>query len=161
VSEPCAWELSSNFISLPLLKNGTAFLSTETKAPVRGFRPVLPARNFVKNTPNPRSSTRSPRAIAAVISAKMVLTIFSAFCRYRCGFWADIRSMSSDLITAKPPSPRKVPRIAGPVKHPFHRTTYPASSTQDGGVDCAILIKPFGCRVAFRSGAGAPVRSAP
>jgi hypothetical protein len=94
--------LSRDFISLPLLKKGTALLATKTKAPVRGFRPVLPSRNFMKNTPNPRSSTRSPRAIAAVISEKMALTIFSASCRYRCGFRTDIRSMSSDLITAEP-----------------------------------------------------------
>jgi class 3 adenylate cyclase len=48
-----------------------------TNAPVRGFLPVRASRNFAKKLPNPRSSTRSPRAIAAVISAKMVLTIFS------------------------------------------------------------------------------------
>jgi hypothetical protein len=29
-----------------------------------------------------------------------------------------------NLITAKHPSLQKVPRIARPVKHPFHRTTY-------------------------------------
>ena len=39
------------------------------------------SRNFTKKLPNPRSSTRSPRAIAAAISEKMVLTIFSASCR--------------------------------------------------------------------------------
>jgi hypothetical protein len=32
----------------------------------------------------------------------MVLMIFSASCRYRCGFWTEIRSMSSDLITVSP-----------------------------------------------------------
>lgn len=103
ISEPCAWEFSRDFISLPLLKKGTALRSTETRVPVRGFRPVRPSRNFTKNTPNPRSSTRSPRAIAAVITEKMVLMIFSASCRYRCGFWTEIRSMSSDLITVVPP----------------------------------------------------------
>jgi hypothetical protein len=62
----------------PVLKEGTAFLPTETGTPVLGFRPVRPSRNFTKKAPNPRSSTRSPRAIVAVISEKMVLTIFSA-----------------------------------------------------------------------------------
>ena len=78
---PSACEFSRDFISLPVLKKGTALLPTETKAPVRGFRPVRPARTLTKNTPNPRSSTRSPRDIAAVICKKMVLTIFSASCR--------------------------------------------------------------------------------
>ena len=70
-------ELSRDFISFPVLKKGTAFRPTKTNAPVRGFLPVRASRNFAKKLPNPRSSTRSPRAIAAVISAKMVLTIFS------------------------------------------------------------------------------------
>jgi hypothetical protein len=49
----------------------TVGASTETGTPVRGFRPVRPSRNFTKKAPNPRSSTRSPRAIAAAISEKM------------------------------------------------------------------------------------------
>src|SRR6266545_623626 len=64
-------------ISLPGLKNGTDFFSTETWAPVRGLRPVRAGRFFTEKAPKPRSSTRSPRAIAATISLRIALTMFS------------------------------------------------------------------------------------
>ena len=68
---------SRSRISLPVLKNGTDFSSTETCAPVRGLRPVRAGRFFTEKAPKPRSSTRSPRASAAVISLRMALTMFS------------------------------------------------------------------------------------
>jgi len=55
-------------ISLPVLKNGTDFCSTNTYAPVRGLRPARARRRLTENAPNPRNSTRSSRASAAVIS---------------------------------------------------------------------------------------------
>ncbi len=68
---------SRSRISLPVLKNGTDFCATETCAPVRGLRPVRAGRFFTEKAPKPRSSTRSPRAIAATISLRMALTMFS------------------------------------------------------------------------------------
>ena len=41
------------------------------------FTPVRAGRFFTEKAPKPRSSTRSPRAIAATISLRMALTIFS------------------------------------------------------------------------------------
>src|SRR5215204_691463 len=64
-------------ISLPVLKNGTAFFSTDTWAPVRGLRPVRAGRFLTENAPKPRNSTRSPCAIAATISLRMALMMFS------------------------------------------------------------------------------------
>src|SRR5262245_40248091 len=64
-------------ISLPVLKNGTDFFSTETWAPVRGLRPMRAGRFFTEKAPKPRSSTRSPRAIAATIPPSIALTMFS------------------------------------------------------------------------------------
>src|ERR1700704_1600979 len=64
-------------ISLPVLKKGTYFWSTETSAPVRGLRPVRAGRFFTEKAPKPRSSTRSPRAMAAMISPRIAFTIFS------------------------------------------------------------------------------------
>ena len=52
---------SRSRISLPVLKNGTDFCSTETWAPVRGLRPVRAGRCLTEKAPNPRNSTRSPR----------------------------------------------------------------------------------------------------
>jgi hypothetical protein len=46
---------SRSRISLPVLKNGTDFLSTETCAPVRGLRPVRAGRCFTENAPKPRN----------------------------------------------------------------------------------------------------------
>src|SRR5580704_4243873 len=69
--------LSRSRISLPVLKNGTDFWSTETWAPVRGLRPERAGRCFTENAPKPRSSTRSPRAMAAMISPRMALTMVS------------------------------------------------------------------------------------
>src|SRR5690349_10272656 len=68
---------SRSRISLPVLKNGTDFCATETWAPVRGLRPVRAGRFFTEKAPKPRSSTRSPRAMAATISFRMALTMFS------------------------------------------------------------------------------------
>src|SRR6202030_1947049 len=76
-SQPGLERLSRSRISLPVLKNGTHFWSTATWAPVRGLRPVRAGRCFTENAPKPRSSTRSPRAIAAMISLRMALTMFS------------------------------------------------------------------------------------
>src|SRR5580693_10275237 len=76
-AQPGLERLSRSRISLPVLKNGTHFWSTATWAPVRGLRPVRAGRCFTENAPKPRSSTRSPRAIAAIISLRMALTIFS------------------------------------------------------------------------------------
>jgi hypothetical protein len=58
-------------ISLPVLKYGTAFFSTETVTPVRGLWPMRAGRRLTEKVPNPRSSTRSPRVRAAMISPKM------------------------------------------------------------------------------------------
>src|SRR5262249_8223078 len=69
--------LSRSRISLPVLKNGADFFSTETCAPVRGLRPVRAGRFFTEKAPKPRSSTRSPRAMAAVISPRIALMMFS------------------------------------------------------------------------------------
>ena len=71
---------SRSRISLPVLKNGTFFCSTETLAPVRGLRPVRAGRFLTEKAPKPRSSTRSPRASACVISSRIVFTI-SSTCR--------------------------------------------------------------------------------
>ena len=51
---------SRSRISLPVLKNGTDFWSTETWAPVRGLRPVRAGRCLTEKAPKPRNSTRSP-----------------------------------------------------------------------------------------------------
>jgi len=50
---------------------------TGTDSPVRGFRPIRASRCFTEKAPKPRSSTRSPRASAAVISSKSVETMRS------------------------------------------------------------------------------------
>ncbi len=71
--------------SLPALKNGTAFSSTSTEAPVRGLRPSRASRFLTEKAPKPRSSTRSPRASAAVISLNTVATIVSTSRAVRCG----------------------------------------------------------------------------
>ena len=42
-----------------------------------GLPPVRAGRFLTEKAPNPRSSTRSPRAIAATISSRMALTMFS------------------------------------------------------------------------------------
>ena len=73
-------------ISLPVLKNGTDFFCTDTCAPVRGLRPVRAGRVLIEKAPKPRSSTRSPRAIAAMTSSRMALTMFSTSRWYKCGF---------------------------------------------------------------------------
>jgi hypothetical protein len=61
------------FIPSPL-KYGTVFSSTWTVSWVRGLRPIRALRRLIVKAPNPRSSTRSPRARAAVIWSKIVAT---------------------------------------------------------------------------------------
>src|SRR2546430_259972 len=70
-AEDVASRLRRARISFPVLKKGIAFLGTETIVPVRGLRPVLAARILTPKVPNPRSSTRSPRAMALVISPRI------------------------------------------------------------------------------------------
>ena len=48
-----AVRLSRSRISLPVLKNGTDFLSTETCAPVRGFLPVRAGRVLDRKSAEP------------------------------------------------------------------------------------------------------------
>ena len=67
--------MSRRRISLPALKDGFVFSSTWTVSWVRGLRPMRAGRCFTVKAPNPRSSTRSPRARAAVIWSKIVATI--------------------------------------------------------------------------------------
>src|SRR6516225_279276 len=100
--QPSPGRLRRSRISLPVLKNGTHFLSTATCAPVRGLRPVRAGRCLTEKAPKPRNSTRSPRDIAATISPSMALTMFSTSRWYRWGFCAEIRWTSSDLIIARP-----------------------------------------------------------
>ena len=45
--------------------------------PVRGLRPVRAGRCLTEKAPKPRNSTRSPLAMAAVISPRIALTMFS------------------------------------------------------------------------------------
>jgi hypothetical protein len=90
--------LSRLFISLPALKNGSAFSRTGTVPPVRGLRPILAFRILSENVPKPRNSTRSPRAIALLISSKMAPTTFSISRTYKWGFADAMRWTSSDLI---------------------------------------------------------------
>jgi hypothetical protein len=53
---------------------GRAFFSTATAAWLRGFRPIRDGHCLIEKTPKSRSSTRSPRAIAAIISPRIALT---------------------------------------------------------------------------------------
>ena len=55
----------------PVLKVGMAFWPTEMASPVRGLRAARASRLLTANTPKSRSSTRSPRASAAVMVSKM------------------------------------------------------------------------------------------
>src|ERR1700692_3698983 len=91
LGQPSPGRLRRSRISLPVLKNGTHFLSTATWAPVRGLRPVGAGRCFTEKAPKPRSSTRSPRDIAATISPRIALTMFSTSRWYKWGFCAEIR----------------------------------------------------------------------
>ena len=95
-------------IGLPGLKWGTRLSGTTTSAPEFGFRPGRPGLSRTVNTPMPRNSTRAPRAIAAIISSKMVLTIFSASRTRRCGFITATRWISSVFSTAAPFTNQKV-----------------------------------------------------
>jgi len=90
--------LSRARISFPVLKKGTAFFETWTATPVRGLRPVCAARILAENAPKPRSSTRSPRRKASIISFSIALTTLSMSRSKRCGFCEEMRFMSSDFI---------------------------------------------------------------
>ena len=72
-------------ISFPVLKNGKRFCRTSTNAPVRGLRAVRAGQVLTAKVPKPLSSTRSPWAIAAVISSMMALTTLSTSRWYRNG----------------------------------------------------------------------------
>src|ERR1700730_3461111 len=74
---PIYSRLRRSRISLPVLKNGTLLRSTDTCAPVRGLRPVRAGRFLTETAAKPRHLTRPPRAIAATISPRIALTIFS------------------------------------------------------------------------------------
>src|ERR1700746_404937 len=100
--QPSPGRLRRSRISLPVFKNGTECLSTATCAPVRGLRPVRAGRCLTEKAPKPRNSTRSPRDIAAIISPRMALTMFSTSRWYRWGFCPEIRCTSPDLIIARP-----------------------------------------------------------
>src|SRR5437868_10960714 len=64
--------------SLPGLKR-TAFPGgIDTSAPVRGLRPIPVLRGRTLNTPNPRSSMRSPLASERFMLSKTVSTAISA-----------------------------------------------------------------------------------
>ena len=91
-------------MSFPVLNAGTTFFGTDMSFPVRGFRPVRARRTLTENAPNPRSSTRSPRAIAETTQSRIASTIFSTSRRYKWGYWFAIRSISSDLIHRMTPA---------------------------------------------------------
>jgi hypothetical protein len=60
--------------------DGAAFdrvIGTVIAAAGAGGRPVRAGRFFTEKAPKPRNSTRSPRAMAPMISPRMALTIFS------------------------------------------------------------------------------------
>jgi hypothetical protein len=76
--EPHDWVgLRRRRISLPALKYGMDFPSTETVTPVRGLRPGRAERCLTEKLPKPRSSIRSPRAIAAMMASRMAFTMLS------------------------------------------------------------------------------------
>ena len=81
-------------ISLPALKDGFVFSPTATASPVRGLCPMRALRCFTVKAPNPRNSTRSPRARAAVIWSNIVATTSSASACRRCGLLAVSSAMS-------------------------------------------------------------------
>ena len=65
---------SRSRMSLPALKWSLAFASTETGAPFLGLRPIRARDSTMVKEPNPRSSTRSPAAMASEIRPKMAST---------------------------------------------------------------------------------------
>jgi hypothetical protein len=86
--------------SFPDLKKGTDFASTATAAPLRGLRLTRGSRRLTVKAPKPRSSTRSPRASAPVMPAKMVATMVSTSSPRSCGLAAASSAISSDLVNA-------------------------------------------------------------
>src|ERR1700688_25949 len=64
--------------SLPGLKRTALPGGMETSAPVRGLRPIPVLRGLTLNTPNPRSSMRSPLASDRFMLPKTVSTASSA-----------------------------------------------------------------------------------
>jgi hypothetical protein len=95
---PTAPSFRRSCIRLPALKCGKRLSGTMTSAPFFGFRAGRPRRTRTLNVPMPRISTRSPRASAAVITSRMMLTVFaSPGCK--CVFPAATRSISCAFIT--------------------------------------------------------------
>ena len=72
LSRPMFWS------SLPGLKRMVRPGGMRTSLPVRGFRPMPRFRGFTWNTPNPRSSMRSPRCIEMRIASNTASTASSA-----------------------------------------------------------------------------------
>src|SRR4051812_315072 len=64
--------------SLPGLKRIVRPGGIRTSLPVRGLRPIPRLRGFTWNTPNPRSSIRSPRCMEIRIASKTASTATSA-----------------------------------------------------------------------------------
>src|SRR5476651_569254 len=58
-------------------RTGADFCSTAPGAPVRGLLPLGVGRCLTEKAPKPRNSTRSPLAMALVISPRIALTMFS------------------------------------------------------------------------------------
>jgi hypothetical protein len=59
-------------------------------------------RRFTPKAPNPRSSTRPPRARVSVIWSNIVVTISSTSAARRCGLLAASSAMRSDLVNVAP-----------------------------------------------------------
>jgi hypothetical protein len=85
-----------------------------TCCPVRGLRPMPVFRGFTLNTPNRRSSIRSPRPSAFFIASKTVSTACSALVRVIFVFCTIALTMSS-LITRSSRRPEAYARqgVAG------------------------------------------------
>src|SRR3984893_18753954 len=88
---------------LPVLKNGMCFSATLTLSPVRGLRPTRASRRLTENAPNPRNSTRSPRASAAAISSKIAVTMTSTSRWYKRGLASASFCTSSDFVIVPRP----------------------------------------------------------
>src|ERR1700733_15240009 len=89
--------------SLPGLKRTALPGGMETSAPVRGLRPIPVLRGLTLNTPNPRSSMRSPLASDRFMLPKTVSTASSALVLVIPVLLTTSLMMSS-LITGQPPA---------------------------------------------------------
>src|SRR5579863_7353309 len=100
--------------SLPGLKRTALPGGMLTCWPVRGLRPMPVFRGFTLNTPNLRSSIRSPRPSAFFIASKTVSTACSAFVRVILVFCTIAFTISS-LITRSSRRPEAYARqgVAG------------------------------------------------